>query len=237
MKEFEVTITETLQKSVVVEADSKDDAIQMVEDMWKDADIILDSENFVGVEYESDNGKEIEKTNELEVLLVEPGQYAKMTTIEAGLSSMQNIVGGNIQAAYFFEEPVAIVCNEEGKINGSELNRAVKDENGKMLDVNAKQTFTYTINKLKEVETKLPTPPYIGYEFYIVGTEVIKTEYKLPEGGSREEYTYNDEVETELPVSEEFFDTISEILAGKIKIQTISDPDITPTDRLLNILE
>ena len=102
MKEFEVTITETLQKSVVVEADSKDDAIQMVEDMWKDADIILDSENFVGVEYESDNGKEIEKTNELEVLLVEPGQYAKMTTIEAGLSSMQNIVGGNIQAAYFF---------------------------------------------------------------------------------------------------------------------------------------
>ena len=135
MKEFEVTITETLQKSVVVEADSKDDAIQMVEDMWKDADIILDSENFVGVEYESDNGKEIEKTNELEVLLVEPGQYAKMTTIEAGLSSMQNIVGGNIQAAYFFEEPVAIVCNEEGKINGSELNRAVKDENGKMLDI------------------------------------------------------------------------------------------------------
>ena len=141
MKEFEVTITETLQKSVVVEADSKDDAIQMVEDMWKDADIILDSENFVGVEYEADNGKEIEKTNELEVLLVEPGQYAKMTTIEAGLSSMQNIVGGNIQAAYFFEEPVAIVCNEEGKINGSELNRAVKDENGKMLDIIAGTFF------------------------------------------------------------------------------------------------
>lgn len=141
MKEFEVTITETLQKSVVVEADSKDDAIQMVEDMWKDADIILDSENFVGVEYESDNGKEIEKTNELEVLLVEPGQYAKMTTIEAGLSSMQNIVGGNIQAAYFFEEPVAIVCNEEGKINGSELNRAVKDENGKMPDIIAGTFF------------------------------------------------------------------------------------------------
>ena len=122
MKEFEVTITETLQKSVVVEADSKDDAIQMVEDMWKDADIILDSENFVGVEYEADNGKEIEKTNELEVLLVEPGQYAKMTTIEAGLSSMQNIVGGNIQAAYFFEEPVAIVCNEEGKLKGLPVN-------------------------------------------------------------------------------------------------------------------
>ena len=141
MKEFEVTITETLQKSVVVEADSKDDAIQMVEDMWKDADIILDSENFVGVEYESDNGKEIEKTNELEVLLVEPGQYAKMTTIEAGLSSMQEIVGGYIQAVNYFDEPVTLVCNEEGKINGMELNRAIKDENGKMIDIVAGTFF------------------------------------------------------------------------------------------------
>lgn len=110
-------------------------------------------------------------------------------------------------------------------------------ENGKMLEVNAKQTYTYTINKLKEVETKLPTSPYIGYEFYIVGPEVIKTEYKLPDGGSREEYTYNDEVDIELPVSEEFFDAISEILADKVKTETISDPDITPADRLLNIFE
>lgn len=141
MKEFEVTITETLQKSVVVEADSKDDAIQMVEDMWKDADIILDSENFVGVEYESDNGKKIEKTNELEVLLVEPGQYAKMTTIEAGLSSMQEIVGGYIQAVNYFDEPVTLVCNEEGKINGSELNRAIKDDNGKIVDIIAGTFF------------------------------------------------------------------------------------------------
>ena len=67
MKEFEVTITETLQKSVVVEADSKDDAIQMVEDMWKDADIILDSENFVGVEYESDNGMLVLKLQEYHI--------------------------------------------------------------------------------------------------------------------------------------------------------------------------
>ena len=135
MKEFEVTITETLEKTVVVEADSKDDALQMVEDMWKDADIVLDSDNFVGVEYQSNDGKEIEKSNTLEVLLVKPGQYAEMTEIEAGLSSMQNIVGGNIQAAYYFDEPVALVCNDEGKINGSGLNRAVKDDNGKIVDI------------------------------------------------------------------------------------------------------
>lgn len=141
MKEFEITITETLEKTVIVEAASKDDALQIAEDMWKDGDIILDADNFIGVEYQSDNGKEIEKENIMEVLLVKPGQYAEMTTIEAGLSSMQEIVGGDIQAAYFFDEPVAVVCNEEGKMNGSELNRAVKDDNGNIIDIVAGTFF------------------------------------------------------------------------------------------------
>lgn len=141
MKEFEVTVTETLQRAVKVEADSKDDAIQMVEDMYRDSEIILDSEDYAGVEYSSNEGKEIEKENTMEVLLVKPGQYAKMTEIKAGLSSMQEVVGGNIEAAYFFSEPVALVCNEEGKFNGMKLNRAVKDENGNMLDIIAGTFF------------------------------------------------------------------------------------------------
>ena len=141
MKEFEVTVTETLQRTVTVEADSKDDAIQMVEDMYRDSEIILDSEDYAGVEYSSNEGKEIEKENTMEVLLVKPGQYAEMTEIKAGLSSMQEVVGGDIEAAYFFSEPVALVCNEEGKFNGMKLNRAVKDENGNMLDIIAGTFF------------------------------------------------------------------------------------------------
>lgn len=141
MKEFEVTITETLQKTVSIEAETKEEAKQLVEDMWKDGDIILDADDFADVEYAADNGKEIEKLNELEVLLVEPGQYAKMTTIEAGFSSMQEIVGGYIQAVNYFDEPVTLVCNEEGKINGSELNRAIKDDNGKVVDIIAGTFF------------------------------------------------------------------------------------------------
>lgn len=141
MKEFEVTITETLQKTVNIEAETKEEAKQLVEDMWKDGDIILDADNFADVEYAADNGKETEKLNELEVLLVEPGQYAKMTTIEAGLSSMQEIVGGYIQTVNYFDEPVTLVCNEEGKINGSELNRAIKDDNGKIVDIIAGTFF------------------------------------------------------------------------------------------------
>ncbi len=141
MKEFEVTITETLEKVVTIEADSKEEALRLADEMWKNSDIVLDSDNFVDVDYDVDDGKEIEHNNELEVLLVEPGQYAKMTTIEAGLSSMQKIVGGYIQAVNYFDEPVALVCNEEGKINGLELNRAVKDENGKMIDIIAGTFF------------------------------------------------------------------------------------------------
>lgn len=154
MKEFEVTITETLQKTVNIEAETKEEAAQLVKEMWNNGDIILDADNFADVEYAADNGKEIEKLNELEVLLVEPGQYAKMTTIEAGLSSMQEIVGGYIQAVNYFDEPVTLVCNEEGKINGMELNRAIKDENGKMIDIVAGTFFICGVGE--ENFTSLP---------------------------------------------------------------------------------
>ena len=135
MKEYEVIITETLQRAVTVEADSKDDAEQMVKDMYRESEIVLNSDDFADVEYSTDEGKEIENKDTMEVLLVMPGQYAEMTEIKAGLSSLQDIVGGYIEATYPFSEPVAIICNEEGKINGMRLNRAVKDEEGNMLDI------------------------------------------------------------------------------------------------------
>ena len=141
MKEYDVTITETLEKVVTIEAESKEEALKLAEEMWKNADIILDAENFADVDYNVGEGKEIDKSNELEVLLVKPGQYAEMTTIDAGLSSMQEIVGGNIQAVNFFDEPVTLVCHEEGKINGMELNRAIKDDNGTVIDIIAGTFF------------------------------------------------------------------------------------------------
>ena len=36
--------------------------------------------------------------------------------IDGSLESMQRIVGGDIEAVYPFDDPVAIVCNEEGKL-------------------------------------------------------------------------------------------------------------------------
>lgn len=70
----------------------------------------------------------------MKVLRVEPYKPPYEKEIDSDLKSMQHEVGGWIQAVYPFEDPVAIICNEEGKINGMELNRALRDENGEVLD-------------------------------------------------------------------------------------------------------
>ena len=50
-KEYNVLITETLQKTVIVEAGSEAEAHTRVSDAWKNAEYILDSDNFQGVEF------------------------------------------------------------------------------------------------------------------------------------------------------------------------------------------
>lgn len=53
MKTYEVTITETLQKTVEVEAASLKEAEALVESRWNDSEYILDAEAFVGVEFDA----------------------------------------------------------------------------------------------------------------------------------------------------------------------------------------
>ncbi len=60
----------------------------------------------------------------MKVLMVEPG-YAPYEKEINGLEEMQAAVGGLIQFIYPYEEQVAIVCNDEGLINGMEFNRSV----------------------------------------------------------------------------------------------------------------
>ena len=49
----------------------------------------------------------------MKVLVVEPGFHPYEDEIN-GLSEMQEVVGGHIQAIYPFQEAVALVCNENG---------------------------------------------------------------------------------------------------------------------------
>ena len=71
----------------------------------------------------------------MHVLKVEPCKEPVEIDIEAGLESLQAQVGGYIEAVYPYEDPVALVCNEEGKLNGSSLNRALYSEEGKLVDI------------------------------------------------------------------------------------------------------
>ena len=74
-------------------------------------------------------------TTTMRVLVVEPGKTPTVKEIETGLEPLQAVVGGLIEAVYPFEEPVALVCNEEGKLLELPLNRALLDENGKVYDI------------------------------------------------------------------------------------------------------
>lgn len=64
----------------------------------------------------------------MRVLLVEPGKLAKEAFIGTSLEDMQAVVEGDIEQFMPFEDEVAIICNEEGKMNGMQLNRAVYAE-------------------------------------------------------------------------------------------------------------
>lgn len=78
----------------------------------------------------------------MKILLVEPGKVPRPLEIEPSLKSMQALVGGPIQAVYPFDEPVALICHEEGKLLGLPLNRALRNpDSGEIYDIIAGPFF------------------------------------------------------------------------------------------------
>ena len=71
----------------------------------------------------------------MKVIVVEPQKKPVVQDIDPGLESMQKIVGGSIEAIYPFEEPVALIYNEEGKLLNLPLNRALRDDEGNVYDI------------------------------------------------------------------------------------------------------
>ena len=75
----------------------------------------------------------------MQVIVVEPKKKPMVQDIGSDLESMQKIVGGSIQAIYLFDEPVAepvaLICNEEGKLLNLPLNRALRDDEGNVYDI------------------------------------------------------------------------------------------------------
>lgn len=77
----------------------------------------------------------------MQVVIVEPKKKPMVQNIDDGLEAMQKIVGGTIQAIYPFEEPIALICNDEGKLLNLPLNRALRDSTGCVYDIVAGTFF------------------------------------------------------------------------------------------------
>ena len=89
------------------------------------------------------------------VLQLSPGQYPKQVEISDELKALQQAVGGSIGATYPFDDPVAIVYNDDGKLMGLPLNRALRDEHGEAYDVIA---GTFLVVGLSEEDFASLTP-------------------------------------------------------------------------------
>lgn len=143
----------------------------------------VDSIGFKNVPFLPEYAKEMKNTK-IKVVMVEPGKLARVTEIETGLDAMQHAVKGDIQAVYPFEDEVALVCNDDGKLIGLPLNRALYSE-GEMYDIIAGPFFicaapsgsdSYKSLNNKQIETyiemfKKPE------RFYKVGDTITAVKY------------------------------------------------------------
>lgn len=71
----------------------------------------------------------------IKVLKIDAGKIPVVVEIDNGLESLQREVLGYIEAYYPFEDDVAVICNDEGKINGMLPNRGIFDEDGNLIDI------------------------------------------------------------------------------------------------------
>ena len=82
-----------------------------------------------------------EKSNKMRVILCRPGEAAEVIEMEDSLRAMQEMVGGMIEEYMPWDDEVAIICNDEGKMMGLPLNRGIRDEKGHLQDVIAGDFF------------------------------------------------------------------------------------------------
>ena len=114
----------------------------------------------------------------LRVIVVRPMQKAEVIEIDDDLKSMQSVVGGMIEEYMpFYDEKdervqdVAIICDDEGKMKRSQMNRAIQDDQGNIQDIIA-GTFFICYAPI-ESEKFLPLPKDLEEKF--------RRKFELPE--------------------------------------------------------
>lgn len=66
--------------------------------------------------------------NIMMALLIAPEKEPKQVCFENTLENLQGFVGGWIESVRPFNDNVAIICNEEGKLDGLPLNRTISTD-------------------------------------------------------------------------------------------------------------
>ncbi|MCD8054971.1 MAG: DUF3846 domain-containing protein [Lachnospiraceae bacterium] len=124
---------------------SVSDVVEILDDeSGKSTFYFCDSFGFAKVDFHPEVCPALEQASgKIRVLLVEPGKVPRMIEIDETLQAMQAVVEGDIEEYMPFEDEVALICNEEGKVNGMKLNRAIYSDDGKhqMLDIIAGKFF------------------------------------------------------------------------------------------------
>ena len=127
----------------------------------------------------NDIRKKLIERGKIKVLLVEPEKYPKEIVIDDSLEAMQEVVGGDIEEYMPYDDDVAIICNEEGKMRGLPLNRAVyvqDNDKKEMVDIICGKFFICYAPPESESFQSLPDDMMKKY----------KEQFKYPERFSKE---------------------------------------------------
>ena len=150
------------------------------DDFWNDLSAEMDFPwDDIPDEPESKNEK---KT--IHVVLVEPGKLAREADIGTDLLDLQRAVGGGfIETFYPFEESCVLVCDDEGKLNGSLPNRAIYDEKGHVEDIifgpfficdcSTEEFGSLSEEQVERYKKKFEKPEH----FYMMDGEIFASQY------------------------------------------------------------
>lgn len=122
-----------------------------------------------------EKNQEYEEAKTIRALLVKSGQHPQTVNIATDLDSLQKAVGGDIEQFGPFNDNVAIVCNEEGKLLGLPANRMVDieqvpEEVASWQELR-KQFMSYEDQRDKVMrEQHQQMPPLTGYVTFTKGS-------------------------------------------------------------------
>ncbi|MBQ7599896.1 MAG: DUF3846 domain-containing protein [Clostridia bacterium] len=141
MNRYYITLKEVREKEVSVVAESREQAAALVRAQMRNGTINMDSVEPASTELTYNGQEKLDLENVYQVLFVPVGREPEVRLVGRNLEDMQDAIRGYIEAVYFSDDPVVLICNEEGKLENLSLNRAIKDEYGNVIDIIAGDFF------------------------------------------------------------------------------------------------